>query len=205
MNTARIMVLAIAIGAGGIAAYLASGPIRNPSPRHRSLKLETVDVLIASPTFRSARPSSPNDLQWQTWPAADCQREFHSPRPTRPNAIDRTHRLDRALAVLRRRADPRSQADQGQRLRLHGGDPAVGHARDLDRNLAGNRRRRLHPAERSRRRDPVAAATGMRRSGGRGGHISEIILTKCACSRSTRRSRRRTARRSWSARPRRSS
>jgi hypothetical protein len=66
-----------------------------------------------------------------------------------------TGRFDRARAVHRGRADPRRQADQGQRRgRLHGGDPAVRHARHLDGNLAGDRRRRLHPAERPGRRDP---------------------------------------------------
>ena len=47
MNTARIVVLTIAVGAGGIAAYLASGsdkPLPTPQP---VAQMQTVDVLVA--------------------------------------------------------------------------------------------------------------------------------------------------------------
>ena len=66
-------------------------------------------------------------------------------------------RFDRTRALHRGRADPRAEAGQGQRLRLHGSHPADRHAGDLDRDLAGNRRRRLHPAQRPRRRHPLQA------------------------------------------------
>src|SRR3981081_2902798 len=47
MNTARIVVLAIAIGAGGIAAFLASGSDKNPAPVAAAPLLPTADVLVA--------------------------------------------------------------------------------------------------------------------------------------------------------------
>src|SRR5260221_94668 len=47
MNTARIVVLTIAIGAGGIAAYLASGSDK-PAPVEPTAQLPTVEVLLAS-------------------------------------------------------------------------------------------------------------------------------------------------------------
>ena len=52
-----------------------------------------------------------------------------------------------------------------------------GHARRFDRNLARNRRRRLHPAERSRRRHPVAPRPRKRRKGANASPTSETILT----------------------------
>src|ERR1700716_1646308 len=50
MNTARIVVLTIAIGAGGIAAYLASGSDNKPAAP--VAQLQTVDVLIAKSDIR---------------------------------------------------------------------------------------------------------------------------------------------------------
>ncbi|MEH2563844.1 Flp pilus assembly protein CpaB [Bradyrhizobium sp. AZCC 2289] len=48
MNTARIVVLTIAIGAGGIAAYPASGSDNKPAaPAEPTAQLQTVDVLVA--------------------------------------------------------------------------------------------------------------------------------------------------------------
>jgi len=47
MNTARIAVLAVAIGAGGIAAYLASGSDKSATPVEPVVQLQTVDVLVA--------------------------------------------------------------------------------------------------------------------------------------------------------------
>jgi hypothetical protein len=46
MNTARIVVPAIAIGAGGIAAFLASGSDSPPQPAQRVVQLPTVDLRV---------------------------------------------------------------------------------------------------------------------------------------------------------------
>ena len=45
MNTARIVVLAVAVGAGGLAAYLASGSDKKPQPA-QTAQLPTVNVLV---------------------------------------------------------------------------------------------------------------------------------------------------------------
>jgi pilus assembly protein CpaB len=85
MNTARIMVLAIAIGAGGIAAYLASGsdpqPVAEAPPQ-----FDTVDVLIAKSDIPLGQTVKPEDLQWQSWPAATVSENFIR-RDARGNAI----------------------------------------------------------------------------------------------------------------------
>jgi pilus assembly protein CpaB len=68
MNTARIVVLAIAIGAGGIAAYLASGTGKEASaPAEAVQQLPTVDVLVAKDDIGLGQTVAAENLQWQTW------------------------------------------------------------------------------------------------------------------------------------------
>ena len=86
MNTARIVVLAIAIGAGGIAAYLASGSNNNPAPAQPVAQMQTVDILIAKSDIGLGHSVKPDDLQWQTWPAATASSSFIS-RASKADAI----------------------------------------------------------------------------------------------------------------------
>ena len=70
MNTARIVALTIAVGAAGIAAYLASGSDSKPLPTEPVAQLQTMDVLVAKSDIGRGQAVAPEDLQWQTWPAA---------------------------------------------------------------------------------------------------------------------------------------
>jgi pilus assembly protein CpaB len=85
MNTARIVVLAIAIGAGGVAAYLASGYDNKPPPAEPVAQLQTVDVLVAKSDIGLGQSVTAEDLQWQTWPAATASNNFIK-RGERPDA-----------------------------------------------------------------------------------------------------------------------
>ncbi|MDE2467900.1 MAG: Flp pilus assembly protein CpaB, partial [Bradyrhizobium sp.] len=85
MNTARIVVLAIALGAGGIAAFLASGSNNKPAPAAPVAQLPTVDVLVAKSDIGLGQSVKPGDLQWQTWPAATASNIFIR-RNERPDA-----------------------------------------------------------------------------------------------------------------------
>ena len=85
MNTARIVVLTIAIGAGGIAAYLASGSDNKPPPTAPAAQLQTVDVLIAKSDIGLGQTVTPEDMIWQTWPAATASNTFIR-RNERPDA-----------------------------------------------------------------------------------------------------------------------
>ena len=76
MNTARIVVLAIAVGAGGIAAYLASGSDAKPPATEPVVQLPTVDVLIAKSDIGLGQSVTAEDLQWQSWPAAGTSSSF---------------------------------------------------------------------------------------------------------------------------------
>src|SRR5204863_9980859 len=84
MNTARIAVLTIALGAGGIAAYLASGSDK-PRPTEPVAQMQTVDVLVAKADIGLGQSVKPEDMQWQTWPAATASSSFIR-RSDRPEA-----------------------------------------------------------------------------------------------------------------------
>jgi pilus assembly protein CpaB len=83
MNTARIVVLTIAVGAGGIAAYLASGS--DTKAPEQVVQLPTVDVLVAKSDIGLGRSVTADDLQWQSWPAATASSNFIR-RNERPEA-----------------------------------------------------------------------------------------------------------------------
>jgi pilus assembly protein CpaB len=77
MNTARIVVLAIALGAGGVAAYLASGADNTKAPPPEPVaQLPTVEVLVAKNDINLGQRVKPEDLQWQVWPASTASNTF---------------------------------------------------------------------------------------------------------------------------------
>ncbi|WGD52676.1 Flp pilus assembly protein CpaB [Bradyrhizobium sp. CB1650] len=90
MNTARIVVLVIALGAGGVAAYLASGYESKPAPALPvAEKLPTVEVLVAKSDIQLGQSLKPEDLQWQAWPTATASGAFirRDNRPEAPSQI----------------------------------------------------------------------------------------------------------------------
>jgi len=84
MKTARIVVLTIAVGAGGLAAYLASGSDHKPQPAPVA-QMQTVEVLVAKADIPLGKTLTTNDLQWQTWPAKAASASFVR-RDSRPDA-----------------------------------------------------------------------------------------------------------------------
>ncbi|MFB9270155.1 Flp pilus assembly protein CpaB [Bradyrhizobium erythrophlei] len=76
MNTARILVLAIAGCAGLAALYLASGSDDKPAPAVPVAQMPTVDILVARSDIGLGQTVKPEDLQWQTWPAATASSSF---------------------------------------------------------------------------------------------------------------------------------
>src|SRR3979411_3286566 len=76
MNTARIIVLMVALSAGGVAAYLARGSDAAPPPAAPVAQLPTADVLVAKSDIGLGQTVKPEDLQWQTWPAATASNGF---------------------------------------------------------------------------------------------------------------------------------
>jgi pilus assembly protein CpaB len=70
MNTARIVVLAIAVGAGGIALYLASSSDQGPPPAAPIVQLPTMEVLVAKADIALGQSLAAGDVQWQSWPVS---------------------------------------------------------------------------------------------------------------------------------------
>jgi pilus assembly protein CpaB len=76
MNRARIIVLSIALGAGGVAAYLASGSDSKPPQAEPAAQLPTVEVLVAKADISLGQTVTPNEMMWQTWPASAASNSF---------------------------------------------------------------------------------------------------------------------------------
>src|SRR5436309_15699925 len=76
MKPARIIVLVIAVVAGGIAALLAGRSDSPPPAPAPVAQLETTEVLIANSDISQGSRVSAQDLRWQTWPAAAAGPSF---------------------------------------------------------------------------------------------------------------------------------
>ena len=88
MNVARIVVLAIALSAGGVAAYLASGTDSRPTgPAEPVAQLQTVDVLVAKADIGLGQTLTSNEMVWQSWPASTASNSFIR-RTDRPDATN---------------------------------------------------------------------------------------------------------------------
>src|SRR5882757_4076058 len=85
MKSARIIVLGIAISAGGVAAYLASGSDPKSVATEPAAQLQTVDILVAKSDIGLGQSVTGDDVQWQTWPAATASTSFIR-RKERPEA-----------------------------------------------------------------------------------------------------------------------
>ena len=174
MKAARLVVLGVALAAGGIAAYLAAGSTRRRAAAAAAGRRRSQPSTCWSPRTISAAATviAEGDVGWQTWPAAAANANFIK-KTDRPDAIN-----DFVGAIVR------VSMVAGEPIR----DPFVvlakgsgfmaavlpqGHARGGDRHFAGNRRRRLHPARRSRRRRADAARQG----GGKGRPASRSIVS----------------------------
>lgn len=88
MKPARIIVLVVAVAAGGIAAMLAGrSPEKEVVVAPPVQKIDTVDILTAKGDIAMGQIVSAQDLQWQVWPAAAANQNFIR-RSDRPEALD---------------------------------------------------------------------------------------------------------------------
>jgi pilus assembly protein CpaB len=92
MKAARLVVLGVALLAGGIAAFLVAGGEEEKkevvaAPPPPVVQFETVDVLIAKSDIGMGVAVSPQDLDWQAWPAATTGASYVT-RKDRPSAIE---------------------------------------------------------------------------------------------------------------------
>jgi pilus assembly protein CpaB len=87
MKAARLIVLGVALAAGGVAAMLASGSKQPEAPKVEAPPpLPTVDVLVAKSDLGIGQVVGANDVGWQIWPVASANSNFIK-KTDRPDAI----------------------------------------------------------------------------------------------------------------------
>jgi pilus assembly protein CpaB len=86
MKVARIIVLGVAVAAGGLAALMAGRQTQTP-PAPKPVAMETTEVLVAKGDIGIGQAVSAGDLQWQTWPAAAAGPHFIR-KTEKPNAVN---------------------------------------------------------------------------------------------------------------------
>ena len=84
MKAARVVVLGVAIAAGGVAAYLAAGG-KGPPPT-QVVQVETVDVLVAKTDLVRGQVIEGKDVGWQAWPT-DAANPGFVRKSGEPNAL----------------------------------------------------------------------------------------------------------------------
>jgi len=87
MKPARIIVLLIAVVAGGIAALLAGRSDAPPPAPAPVAQVETAEILVAGADVGVGTRLSAQDLRWQTWPASAAGSNFIR-KNERPDAIN---------------------------------------------------------------------------------------------------------------------
>jgi pilus assembly protein CpaB len=77
MKAARLVVLGIAVAAGGLAAILAGGFQQSaPPPPAPPPQIATVDILVAKNDIGMGVALSDQDIQWQVWPESAANPAF---------------------------------------------------------------------------------------------------------------------------------
>ena len=86
MKAARIVVLTVAIGAGGVAAMLAGRSEKPAEVKAEAPKFDTVEVLIAKSDIARGQTLTAADLSWQAWPSSSAGNFIG--RSNQPNALE---------------------------------------------------------------------------------------------------------------------
>ena len=113
-------------------------------------QLPTVDILVAKSDVGLGQSLKPEDMHWQTWPAATASNSFIR--------RDNDDSMKSVIGSIARSPFIAGEPIREQKLVKANGSGFMaailptGMRADLNRDFAGNRRRRLHPAERPRRR-----------------------------------------------------
>src|SRR6476646_1411423 len=87
MKAARIVVLTVAIAAGGVAAMLAGRSDPPPAPKVEVPRFDTVDILVAKADIPRGQVVSPADVYWQAWPSTTASGNFIR-KTDRPKAVE---------------------------------------------------------------------------------------------------------------------
>ena len=87
MKAARVVVLTVALAAGGVAALLAGRSDKAPAPKADAPKFDTVDVLVAKSDIPRGQALAAADVSWQAWPTSTAAGNFIR-KSDRPKAAE---------------------------------------------------------------------------------------------------------------------
>src|SRR5262249_48380752 len=88
MKAARVVVLTVALAAGGVAALLAGRSEKPAAPlKVEAPKADTVDILVAKADLARGQTLSPADVSWEAWPASTAAGNFIR-KTDRPKALE---------------------------------------------------------------------------------------------------------------------
>ena len=87
MKAARLVVLGVALAAGGVAAFLASRSHEPEPAKEPVAQIETADVLIAKGDLPRGQVIAASDIGWQAWPTTAMNSNFIK-KSDRPDAIN---------------------------------------------------------------------------------------------------------------------
>jgi pilus assembly protein CpaB len=87
MKAARLVVLGIALVAGGAAYMLSRAPAPQPQKAPAPVASDTVDVLVAKTDIDVGRAVAADNLAWQPWPVKAAG-PLYVKRTERPGALE---------------------------------------------------------------------------------------------------------------------
>ena len=87
MNLTRILILVAALGAAGLAAFLARGLMGGQNQATAATNMDMTEILVASKAIEVGSKVMPGDLKWQGWPKAAVDPTFVS-KHTAPQALE---------------------------------------------------------------------------------------------------------------------
>ena len=88
MKAARLVVLTVAIAAGGVAALLAGRSEKPPETKPQAVvKPNSIDILVAKADIPMGSTLSSGNVEWQAWPASTATGNFIR-KPDRPGAVE---------------------------------------------------------------------------------------------------------------------
>jgi pilus assembly protein CpaB len=88
MKAARLVVLGVAVVAGGVAALLAGRSEKPPeTPAPQQAQIPSVEVLVAKGDIGLGQTVSGGDMQWVSWPANAASGNFIT-KTNRPDALE---------------------------------------------------------------------------------------------------------------------
>jgi len=87
MNLTRILILVAALGAAGLAAFLARGLMGGQNQATAATNMEMTEILVASKAIEVGSKVMPGDLKWQGWPKGAIDPSFVS-KQAAPQALE---------------------------------------------------------------------------------------------------------------------